>query len=686
MEDKNLLDLIIEITIKEKLGYMKYIIDYLINKYNSSNKKELSLPFNINISNSKYLIKIIGLYIYLRKNLKYSILIFDKNGNDPFMKSIIKNNFDFILDVLLKEEIDERFLNLVNKEGKSLIHLIVESKIINKQQILLKILDKRFSFNIKDNKGFCPIDYAYFNHEKKIFEILKNQYFKEGLPLKLNLLYNFYKDSDLLYRESILVSSKYQQCDDLYGLVYDKYKNSSNNSYKVCIDNNSIPYSTFLLRGNVYYYNCIIIKHVLQIIENLDTKKFIVIFSKKDSFDEFIYNNFQEAENKFKDIFKEKTNNNWDEVKGDKTRFKTNYINYYYFDSDFSQEMDIFEYLKITVNNLIIKKKLKNDKNYKIRDLIYYLARKAYNNRFNKDNDTKEVIKNYKNRSIQDSIYILNQIKNLIEKKELNESEKREKAYLLNCYLELIPYSVHKMDTNLFNTVKEINEEIGRLTTFYFIENILKIFLGAIKNLDEMHPLDYIINSLGCNIIELKEQTKEKKYIENFLINTGAKSIKNIFKITESINDINFNPNNFEKRYIFFHGTKSENLIGIISEGLKVSPAQAKFTGNSHGDGIYLSDSYNVSIQYTEDITKPKKYRKKYDDDEEDRKFILLVEAALGKNEEDYKTKNKDIFDNEVYMTEDGYGIFKFDYYSARNGIIVVKNAMNVRVKYIVEI
>ena len=50
---------------------MKYIIDYLIDKYNSSNKKELSLPFNINISNTKYLIKVIRLYLYLRKNLKY---------------------------------------------------------------------------------------------------------------------------------------------------------------------------------------------------------------------------------------------------------------------------------------------------------------------------------------------------------------------------------------------------------------------------------------------------------------------------------------------------------------------------------------------------------------------------------------------------------------------------------------
>ena len=203
--------------------------------------------------------------------------------------------------------------------------------------------------------------------------------------------------------------------------------------------------------------------------------------------------------------------------------------------------------------------------------------------------------------------------------------------------------------------------------------------------MDEIHPLDYIMNSLGCNIIELKEETEEKYYIKNFLIKTGANSIKNIFKITESINDINFNPNNFEERYIFFHGTKSENLIGIISEGLKVSPAQAKFTGNVHGDGIYLSDSYSISIQYTADKSELKKFRKK-EDEEEDRIFILLVEAAFGKNKEDYKTKGIDIFDEEIYMTEDGYGIFKFNYNSARNGVIVVKNAMNVRVKYIVEI
>ena len=85
-------------------------------------------------------------------------------------------------------------------------------------------------------------------------------------------------------------------------------------------------------------------------------------------------------------------------------------------------------------------------------------------------------------------------IENIIKKKELSELDKKQKAYFLNCYLELIPFSIYKMDKDLLKTTEEINEEKGRISTYYFIENILKIFLGAIKNLDEINPLDYIIN------------------------------------------------------------------------------------------------------------------------------------------------------------------------------------------------
>jgi len=670
--NNNLLNLIIEITLKEKKGYIKYIVDYLINNYKSSNKILLSKSYKNNLSNSNNLTNIIGIYQYLKNELKSDLNYEDENGNDPFMKSILKNNISFFNDILLPLKQKEYFLNRVNKERKSLIHLIVESKIKNKKEMLLALLNQGFNFNIKDKNELLPIDYAYMNHNKEIFDIFKNNYYKEGLPLKIILLNNFYKDSDSLFKESISISSKYQQCDDLFGLVIDKYKTFGDNIYQVCVDNEYIPYNINLLRGNIDYSNCAL-KYQLQIIENIKTKKYIVVFSNE----EFQYNDFQEAKNKFKEIFKTKTNNNWDDVKKDRTQFKTNIIKYHYFDYNFEQELNIYQYLKITINNLNIKKEIKYDGNYKVRDLIYYLARKAYNNRFNNEKNTKEIIINYKEQGIKNTSCILNEIIGMIDKGKIDDSNKRKKAYLLNCYFQLIPFSIHNDDNNLFNSIQEIYEEKGRITTYYYIENVLKIFLGAIKNLDEMHPLDYIINSLGCNIIELDENSLEKKYIKDFLINTGANSysIKNIFKITESRNDIFFNPYNFDKRYIFFHGTKPENILGILSEGLKISPVQAKFSGKRFGDGIYLSDSYEISIVYS-----------KKDKDKKDKKYILLVEAALGEKNKDYITHDCEIEKEHTFITEEGYRILKIPCNSKRNGIIVVKNAMNVRVKYIIEV
>ena len=72
----------------------------------------------------------------------------------------------------------------------------------------------------------------------------------------------------------------------------------------------------------------------------------------------------------------------------------------------------------------------------------------------------------------------MNKIQRIIEKGSLDKSKKIKKAYLLNCYLQLIPFSIHKDDNNLFNTEQDIYSEKGRITTYYYIENALKIFMA----------------------------------------------------------------------------------------------------------------------------------------------------------------------------------------------------------------
>ena len=686
LEDNNLLDLIIEITFTEKIGYLKYVLDYLIDKYRINNKKDLFSQYKDNISNSNYLIRIIGLYQYLIYELKYSIMVEDENGNDPLMKCVLLNKYDFMFDELLfKNKENYIHIDRTNKEGKSLIHLIVESNIINKQQILLQLLKENFSFDIKDNKGFYPIDYAFFDQDKEVYDILKNQYLKKRQLPKINLLYNYHKDSDLLFNESIKNFIKNNKNDDLNGLVCEKYK--KDNIHKVSVDNELIPYNAILLRGNLENCNDLSDKYILQIIENTNTKKYIVIFLDKDLNNEYEFDNFNEAEEKFKKIFKEETNNDWDIIKNDKTKFKTDiFNNYYYFDYDFSREINIYEYLKKEINKSIIKNEIKYNKNDNVRDLIYHLARKAFNNILYSDSiAVKEMIKNFKKKSIEESIYIFNQIEKLITNKIDCESDKKEKEYLLNCYLKLIPFSIHKMDYNIFNSIKELNEEKGRITSLYYIDNIFKILLGVIKNLNEIHPLDYIINSLGCNIIQLQEDNDEKKYLEKYVDYTCKFKIKNIFKINESINDIYFNPNNFEKKYIFYYGARVENLLNILSGGVKILSTQGKNLEKDYENGIYLGYTYSDSIKYCQDNIA---YGNNMDIEEEknEKMFIVLVEAALGENTIDYIQDENFLDNKDFYTTKDGFRIFIFDYFSSKIGSIVVKNPMNIRVKYIIEL
>ena len=57
---------------------------------------------------------------------------------------------------------------------------------LNKKDILQKALDAGFDFNIKDNKGNLPLDYAYSNKDNEIINILIINYNKNSLRIPKN--------------------------------------------------------------------------------------------------------------------------------------------------------------------------------------------------------------------------------------------------------------------------------------------------------------------------------------------------------------------------------------------------------------------------------------------------------------------------------------------------------------------
>ena len=327
--------------------------------------------------------------------------------------------------------------------------------------------------------------------------------------------------------------------------------------------------------------------------------------------------------------------------------------------------------------------------------MIYYLLVKAYQNKFSIDENnlkveqnTRNIIQKYKTTAIRKAISILFDIKKLLNEKNKDESHIKKHIYLINSYNDLIPYSNKSNDFNLFNDPLTIDFEISRLTTYYYIEDVLKIFLGAIYNLNNMHPLDYIINCLGCKIEEVPKPNSmdqlitEADFIYNYLYNTGAQkdAITAIYKITQSKNDKNFNLKNYENRFIFCHVTKVENIIGILSQGLKIAPVQAVNTGKAYGNGIYLSDLFSYSLYYCY----PKNVMTR-----NTKVFMFLVEVAVGKIGimEDTNVVKMNVSFDDAFITNEGYRIFKN---SSRNntgsGIIVAHDETNVRIKYLVEI
>ena len=711
--DEKVLKLLVDISINMKKVYFIPVIKYLIQNYNPVNNNIMIRNYTKNINSLEYFRKVVGLYQLYLKELNGSVMVKDEFGNDPFFICAENTNFNFLFNILLEEH--NITLNSTNNEGKSIVHLIVNLPgYLNnyKEDTLKQAIESGFDFNIKDKEDMLPIDYAYLQEDHNIINILSNYYINFGLEVPKNrnikpenkINYDFNKDSDNLFNESISVSVKIDKYEDLTSLVNSNFKSNNSSLYQVCIDEiSSIPYSVYLIKKDFVSPNehkvCIqIIKDVLN---DKNNKYILLIIGSLPLQNKTLkYKTLEDAVVEFKKKFKETTGNEWDDVKNNKKNLKNDYLNNYIFDYSYEDEDAIYDYLKITIKNLYIKKKLEFSGDNKIKTLIYYLLVKAYQNKFSIDGNNKDVeisnrdiIKKYKSTAISKAANILFEIKNLLNERVKDEIYIKKRNYLISSYNELIPYSNKSNDINLFTDINKINQEISRLTTYYYIENVLKIFLGSIYNLDQIHPLDYVINSLGCTIEEIpksqnsEDPQTEADYIYNFLYSTGANKgqIQSVYKIIHSKHDKIFNLKNHQNRFIFCHGTKVENILGILSQGLKISPVQAKYTGSSYGHGIYLSDSFSVSIRYCNN------WNSFFGNSINNniKAFMLLVECAVGKIGpiEDTNIVNMSLDFNDAYITNEGYGIFKnSSNINYGNGIIVAHDETNVRVKYIVEI
>jgi poly [ADP-ribose] polymerase len=137
-----------------------------------------------------------------------------------------------------------------------------------------------------------------------------------------------------------------------------------------------------------------------------------------------------------------------------------------------------------------------------------------------------------------------------------------------------------------------------------------EIMKSAKANTDTtIHPLDRQFSGLGMNeMTPLSPESTEYSELENYLLKTKGSThsmnykVEDIFRIERNGEFDRFEESEFGKmaadRRLLWHGSRTTNFGGILSQGLRIAPPEAPVSGYMFGKGVYLADMSSKSANY----------------------------------------------------------------------------------------
>ncbi|KAL3664882.1 hypothetical protein V7S43_010060 [Phytophthora oleae] len=218
-------------------------------------------------------------------------------------------------------------------------------------------------------------------------------------------------------------------------------------------------------------------------------------------------------------------------------------------------------------------------------------------------------------------------------------------------YYEVMPCQEDALATSIkaFDQVSDVNVEIVRLRMLSDIMETYKILLGAKRALPTQNPLEYCYHALQVRLAPLEPADAERQLIHRYFFN-GLRSddsrryrISNVFEAerrgeTQRFNDLMEERPDLQamQTHLLWHGTRRTNLMGILSQGLRVAPPEAPHQGYAYGKGLYFANVAEKSLNYCsapyalpilDKDGKPDKTTTKT----REVHYMLLCEVSLGK-------------------------------------------------------
>ncbi|KAB8349786.1 hypothetical protein FH972_023800 [Carpinus fangiana] len=182
-----------------------------------------------------------------------------------------------------------------------------------------------------------------------------------------------------------------------------------------------------------------------------------------------------------------------------------------------------------------------------------------------------------------------------------------------NKYYSTIPHIFGRNRPPLINNNDILQRETAMLDTLSDMEianQIMKVTSDKAKDADSVSLIDKRFAQLNCdNLSPLDHKSAEYHALKDYLINTAGHThsiryrLQDIFRVERAGEDARFRKSAFNGRAdtcrrLLWHGSRTTNFGGILSQGLRIAPPEAPVNGYMFGKGVYLADISTKSANY----------------------------------------------------------------------------------------
>eukprot|EP00727_Mastigamoeba_balamuthi_P013834 m51a1_g9073 putative poly (1092) ;mRNA; r:138588-142601 len=194
-----------------------------------------------------------------------------------------------------------------------------------------------------------------------------------------------------------------------------------------------------------------------------------------------------------------------------------------------------------------------------------------------------------------------------------------------NRFYTLIPHVVEAgKGLPIINTREVFMAKMGMLEALVDIE-VAASLLREGQSGGPINPTDLKYKKLRAGMEPVPAGSPEWKVIEQYARNTTSPScgfsirVSSVFRVQREGEEERFSAHKADQnRVLLWHGSRTTNYVGIVSQGLRIAPPEAPVSGYMFGKGVYFADMASKSAEYTHATPSNPKG------------VLLLCEVALG--------------------------------------------------------